>query len=162
MDRLWAPWRTEYISKVDSMKGCIFCSKLKAGGDKAARIIERSRHSFSILNIFPYNNGHLMVVPYRHVSDLTKLSDEELLDICRLLNRTQKMLEKALKPDGFNIGVNIGRSAGAGVKGHVHIHIVPRWNGDVNFMPVFTGSKVMSQSLDSLYAKLMKCSRAKK
>jgi ATP adenylyltransferase len=103
-----------------------------------------------------------MVVPYRHVNSLTKLNDEELLDLLRLQNRMQQLLVKALRPDGFNIGINIGRAAGAGVKGHVHIHIVPRWNGDVNFMPVFSSSKVISQSLDSLYSMLKKCSREKK
>ncbi|MFA5147597.1 MAG: HIT domain-containing protein [Candidatus Omnitrophota bacterium] len=161
MDRLWAPWRTKYITNVNSMKGCIFCSKPGSGSDRKARIIERSKYSFSILNIYPYNNGHLMIVPFRHVNSLTKLTDAELLDMLRLLNKTQRMLEKALKPDGFNIGVNIGRSAGAGVRGHVHMHIVPRWNGDVNFMPIFASSKVISQSLDSLYAILKKCSREK-
>lgn len=162
MDRLWAPWRTEYISKVHSTKGCIFCSKPKQKDDKKNRVIERTRHSFSILNIYPYNNGHIMVVPFRHVDSLAKLSGEELADLMGLLNRTQDLLAKVLKPDGFNIGINMGRAAGAGVKGHIHIHVVPRWVGDVNFMPVFTSTKVISQSLDSLYILMKKCSRGKK
>lgn len=162
MERLWAPWRTKYITRAANMKGCVFCRKLKAKNDCAAYIIERSRHSFSILNIYPYNNGHIMIVPYRHVDDLTKLNEEEISDMMALLNRTQKLLTKKLRPDGFNIGINIGRAAGAGIKNHVHIHIVPRWVGDVNCMPVFTSTKVISQSLDALYGLLTKCSRAKK
>lgn len=162
MDRLWAPWRTRYIMKVGSLKGCIFCSKPRAKRDKENFIVERTPHSFSILNIYPYNNGHIMVAPNRHVRDLSKLSDEELLDLMRLVNRTQALLAKAMKPDGFNIGVNIGRAAGAGVKGHVHIHIVPRWSGDANFLPIFASTKVMSQSLDALYSLLIRCSRAKR
>lgn len=162
MDKLWAPWRSAYITKVSSIKSCIFCSKPKAKKDEVNRIISRTRYSFSILNIYPYNNGHIMVAPYRHVNDLSKLRKEELLDLVLLTTETQKLLEKALEPDGYNIGINIGRAAGAGYKDHIHIHIVPRWVGDVNFMPIFSSTKVISESLDALYARLKKCLRAKR
>jgi len=162
MDKLWAPWRTGYITKVSSMKGCIFCSKPKSRNDRKNYIFSRTRHSFSILNLYPYNNGHMMIVPYRHVDSLTKLNKEEIADLIDLLNRTQELLSDTMNPDGFNIGINVGRAAGAGVKDHVHIHIVPRWVGDVNFMPVSASMKVISESLGALYGRLMVCSRAKK
>lgn len=162
MERLWAPWRNKYIIKVGSLKGCIFCSKPKAGKDRKNYIVARTRRSFSILNLYPYNNGHMMVVPYRHVDNLAKLEKEEIADLIDLLNRTQELLSKALNPDGFNIGINLGRAAGAGVKDHVHIHIVPRWVGDANFMPVSASTKVISESLGALYGRLLKCSRVKK
>lgn len=167
MDKLWAPWRSKYITKMGSkkggiLKGCIFCSKPRAKKDKANHIVFRSRHSFAILNIYPYNNGHIMIVPYRHVNDTAKLNDEEALDLIHLLKKSQELLSKTMNPDGYNIGINIGKAAGAGLKDHVHIHLVPRWLGDVNFMPVFTSTKVISESLDALYDKLKKCSRAKR
>ncbi len=162
MDKLWAPWRSKYIAKVGSIKGCIFCSKPKSKKDKKNHIICRSRHSFSILNIYPYNNGHMMIVPYRHVNDIAKLNDEETLDLMHLLKKSQELLSKTMHPDGYNIGINIGRAAGAGLKDHVHIHLVPRWIGDSNFMPVFATTKVISESLDALYDRLKKCSRAKR
>ncbi len=162
MDKLWAPWRSKYISKAGSGKGCIFCSKPKSKRDKANYILCRGPHSFSILNIYPYNNGHMMIVPYRHVNDISKLSDAEILDITRLLKGSQELLSKTMRPDGYNIGMNIGRAAGAGLKDHVHIHLVPRWAGDSNFMPVLTSTKVISESLDALYDRLRKCSRAGK
>ncbi len=162
MDRLWAPWRTKYITKVNSLKGCIFCSKPKSGKDRKNYIIARTRHSFSILNLYPYNNGHMMIVPNRHVGSLTKLTREEIADLMCLLIATQELLSKTMHPDGFNIGINVGRAAGAGIKNHVHIHIVPRWFGDSNFMPVASSTKVISESLGTLYDRLVKCSRGKK
>ena len=162
MDRLWAPWRIKYIIKMSSMKGCIFCSKPKARNDRKNYIVGRTRHSFSILNLYPYNNGHMMIVPYRHVDSLTKLNKEEIADLIDLLNRTQELLSDTMNPDGFNIGINVGKAAGAGVKDHIHIHIVPRWAGDANFMSVSASTKVISESLGALYRKLIKCSHAKK
>lgn len=162
MDKLWAPWRSGYVTEVNSIKECIFCSKPRAKRDKGNYIISRGNNSFSMLNIFPYNNGHVMIAPYRHVDDMGKLSDKELLDIFDLLKKTQSLLFKAMKPDGFNIGINVGAAAGAGFKDHMHIHMVPRWIGDANFMPVFTDTKVISESLDASYDRLIKCLRAKK
>ncbi len=149
MNRLWAPWRSAFI-KIRRIKGCIFCLKGKRY-HKDLFIIRKARHSFAMLNIYPYNNGHIMVSPFRHVKDLKALNDEELLDIIKLTKDMQALLERKLRPHGFNIGINTGRIAGAGYNGHLHIHIVPRWKGDSNFMPVVADTKVVPQSLKELY-----------
>lgn len=148
MDKIWAPWRSRFVRK-KKKKGCIFC--IKNNKKKQTVIIKKSKLSFALLNIFPYNNGHLMVSPYRHVKDLKGLSDAELLDMIKLVRDTQVLLEKKLRPHGFNIGVNTGAVAGAGYKDHIHIHIVPRWKGDTNFMPVIGNTKIMPQSLKELH-----------
>lgn len=153
MNRLWAPWRSAFI-KIRKIKGCIFCIKGKKDGD--IFIIKKSAYSFAMLNIYPYNNGHIMVSPFRHVKDLKGLNNEELLDIMKLTRDMQALLEKKLKSHGFNIGINTGKIAGAGYKDHIHIHIVPRWKGDSNFMPVIADTKVMPVSLKELY-KLLCC-----
>ena len=150
MDKLWAPWRSKFVRK-KLKKGCIFCLKNKA---KEKFVIKKSKFSFALLNIYPYNNGHIMVSPYRHVKDIKGLSDKELLDMMKLVKDMQKLLEKKLRPHGFNIGINTGEVGGAGYKGHIHIHIVPRWSGDTNFMPVIGNVKVMPQSLKELYRML--------
>lgn len=155
MDRLWAPWRIKYISSKN--KTCIFCRALKSRRDKQNYVLKRQTHSFSLLNLFPYNNGHVMIAPNRHVDSLEKLKEKEILDLFKLLSMTKKNLDKCLRADGYNIGINVGRVAGAGFPGHVHIHIVPRWNGDTNFMPVIGKTKVISQSLQELYNRLRKC-----
>lgn len=147
MDRLWAPWRSKFV-RGKKNKQCIFCLKEK-GGEKAL-VVKKSKFSFAMLNIYPYNNGHVMVSPYRHIKDLKGLKDKELIDMMRLVQYMQRLLEKRLRPHGFNIGINTGAVAGAGYKGHVHIHIVPRWSGDVNFMPVIGDTKVLPQSLKEL------------
>jgi ATP adenylyltransferase len=152
MDKLWAPWRSVFI-KIRKIKGCIFCIKGKK--DKDLFIIKRSGYSFAMLNIYPYNNGHIMVSPFRHVKDLKGLNDEELLDIIKLARDMQLLLEKKLKPHGFNMGINMCKAAGAGYKDHLHIHIVPRWKGDSNFMPVIADTKVVPQSLKELYGTLI-------
>ncbi|UCG35607.1 MAG: HIT domain-containing protein [Candidatus Omnitrophota bacterium] len=155
MNKLWAPWRIKYIVNIKT-KGCALCAAQKKRNDKKTRIVVRSKHSFAILNTFPYNNGHLMIVPYRHVASLEKLSDAEILDMNKTLIKIKKALKKVLKPEGFNIGINIGKVAGAGIAQHIHIHVVPRWAGDTNFMPVLADTKIVSQSLEELYAKLKK------
>jgi ATP adenylyltransferase len=154
VDKLWAPWRSKYIYLRKHQK-CIFCIGERQSGDKSRYIIERSRYSFSMLNLYPYNNGHVMIAPYRHVKSLEELKDAQTADVMRLVNRTKVALDKKLKPHGYNIGLNIGRAGGAGFAGHVHIHIVPRWEGDTNFMPVTAGTKIVSESLDAMY-KLLK------
>ncbi|MDP2921680.1 MAG: HIT domain-containing protein [Candidatus Omnitrophota bacterium] len=148
MDRLWAPWRSKFL-KIKKIKGCIFCVDKKTGGRNF--ILRKSRYSFAMLNIYPYNNGHIMVAPLRHVRDLKGLNDKELADIIILTRDMQGLLEKKLKPHGFNIGINTGRVAGAGYEDHLHIHIVPRWNGDTNFMPVTADTKIVPQALKELY-----------
>ncbi|MBM3246464.1 MAG: HIT domain-containing protein [Candidatus Omnitrophica bacterium] len=157
MDRLWAPWRIKYIktSTRDSQtlaKKCIFC--LAAKKAKKNYVVLKTKHSIALLNIFPYNNGHLMVAPARHIKDISLLKEEEALDLFRALNSAKKLLDKTLKPQGYNIGANISEVAGAGIAGHLHIHLVPRWKGDTNFMPVLTNTKILSQSLEELYRQL--------
>jgi len=156
MQKLWAPWRTKYITKViKKNNGNLFSKIAKSKNDKKNFVFARSAHSFSVLNIYPYNNGHVLVVPYRRVNDLGKLKREEREDLMDLLELTKSLLDEVLKPQGYNIGINIGRIAGAGVPAHLHIHVVPRWKGDVNFMPVTGQTKVISQSLESLHTKLV-------
>ena len=159
MNRLWAPWRKKYVTHKVKVKGCLFCNALRSKNDKSNFVVSRSRHSFSMLNLYPYNNGHVMVVPVRHVDDLDKLNGAELLDLTQHLVRVKKLLKQTLKPEGFNIGINLGRGAGAGITSHVHIHIVPRWVGDNNFMPVLSSTKIISDSLESLYDQLIKASQ---
>lgn len=153
MDRLWAPWRNRYIMS-EKRKGCLFCQVSKLKKDSDNLIILRSKFSFSMLNLFPYNNGHTMISPYRHVKDLRNLKKDEILDLIGLLNKMEFLLEKTLRPAGFNFGINIGKIAGCGYSGHLHIHLVPRFKGDVNFMPTIANTKVISQSLKDLYKSL--------
>lgn len=143
MDNLWAPWRSKYIYG-RKKKRCIFCKQQEY-------VVERTKYSFSMLNIYPYNNGHIMVAPKRHVNSIEHLTQEELCDLMNLVVKTKKTLDKRMKPHGYNIGFNVGRAGGAGFAGHVHIHIVPRWKGDINFMPVVANTKVLSDSLDAVY-----------
>ena len=154
MKRLWAPWRNTYFTK--KMRGCFFCQYLRQKKDRRHLILKRTRHSFSILNLYPYNNGHTMIVPRRHVDDLDKLTQEEREDLINLFIEMKKLCQKVLKAHGFNAGINFGRAAGAGVEGHLHFHLVPRWRGDTNFMPIFSETKVISQSLESLYRHLVR------
>ena len=153
MDKLWAPWRSEYI-KSKKNKGCIFCLKSKLKNDKKNYIVSRGKYVFSMLNIFPYNNGHIMVAPYRHIKDLGKLNDNELIELMKHANKAMKSLKKVLNPCAFNVGINIGKAAGAGYADHLHIHIVPRWQGDTNFMPIICNTKVISEALDELYKRI--------
>lgn len=154
-ERLWAPWREAYIKNISRRaRGCVFCRILKEKHDPKNYVVKRTEHSFLVLNIFPYNNGHLMVIPKRHVADLKNFTKEEKMDMLNLLQHTQSLLDAVLNPDGYNIGANIGKVAGAGFPGHFHIHVVPRWRGDVNFMPVTGHTKVISQSMRILYKRL--------
>ena len=143
MKKLWAPWRSKYIY-LRKKKKCIFCAPKDY-------VLEKTKYSFSMLNIYPYNNGHIMVAPVRHVKSLEYLNPEELKDLMDLVVKTKRILDKKIKPHGYNIGLNIGKSAGAGFAGHMHIHVVPRWDGDTNFMPAASGTKVISESLDVMY-----------
>lgn len=156
MNQIWAPWRKEYVTVKKKINGCIFCRALRAPSNKDSKnlLVYRSLHGFLMLNLYPYNNGHLLLMPNRHVSTLEKLKDQERLGLFHMIDRTVQILQKAFHPQGFNIGMNIGRVGGAGIPGHVHIHIVPRWEGDTNFMPVITGTKVISDSLQGVYKTL--------
>lgn len=151
MERLWAPWRIKYL-EAKKKSGCIFCANQKLRGKDY--VILKTGLSVAMLNIFPYNNGHIMVSPLRHIKELSQLKETEAVDLFRTLNKVKLLLDKVLKPQGYNIGINISKAAGAGIPGHLHIHIVPRWRGDTNFMPVVNDTRVISQSLDELYKKL--------
>jgi ATP adenylyltransferase len=154
MDTLWAPWRMAYIQGIgESGKeaGCVFCVKPAERDDRNNLILYRGKFCFVIMNRFPYNNGHLMVIPYRHLADIGLLNREESDELWDLICLSRKALTEAFHPDGFNIGINLGRSAGAGIDAHMHAHIVPRWNGDTNFMPVIGEVKVISQALEATY-----------
>jgi len=155
MKRLWAPWRMEYIVRSQkSDEGCIFCDKPRENNDEKNLIVYRSELCFVMLNKYPYNNGHLMIVPYVHESELSKISDEIALEIHRVINKSLTALKNTIKPHGINIGINLGRTAGAGIDDHIHYHIVPRWNGDTNFMPVIAETKVLSEALKKTWEKL--------
>jgi ATP adenylyltransferase len=150
MEKLWAPWRSKYIY-LRKREGCIFCVRFGKSTAKERYIIARGRNSFAMLNIYPYNNGHVMVAPLRHVKGLKDLSDDEIADLFRVAKRVMAILDRKLKPHGYNLGMNIGRVAGAGFENHLHLHIVPRWRGDTNFMPVVADTKIVSESLDTLH-----------
>ena len=162
MDHLWAPWRMEYIEhnlKGNSDDDCIFCTRLEAADDDKHLILHRGDNAFIIMNLFPYNNGHLLIAPIRHIPDLTGASDEELLEMTKLIRESQRALSLAIKPHGFNVGMNFGRCGGAGLPGHLHLHVVPRWDGDTNFMHVCSDTDVISQSLTELLGLLKQVSK---
>jgi ATP adenylyltransferase len=146
MERLWAPWRLEYIRSADEQPGCVFCVAAELD-DEAGLVVHRGELAFVLLNKYPYAGGHLMVAPYRHCGDLRELTQEEALAIHGLVARSVDALAAVMQPQGFNLGWNLGRVAGAGVVDHVHEHVVPRWAGDTNFMPVLADVKVMPEAL---------------
>lgn len=153
MERLWSPWRLAYVTGTKEDAGCIFCAALERGDDEPLMIF-RGRTCYVILNLFPYNNGHLMIVPNRHVGTLAAATGEELEELMRLTRRAEIALGEAYQPHGFNVGINLGRPAGAGVLDHLHMHVVPRWNGDTNFMPVVGNVRVLVEELPQTAAKL--------
>jgi len=155
MERLWAPWRVKYVSNPDKEKECIFCKKSQEKDDKRNLIISRKQYCFALLNIYPYNNGHIMIAPYKHTGDIAQLGENELLEMFSLVKELEVKIKSILNPDGFNIGINIGKSAGAGMENHLHIHLVPRWDGDTNFMATISDTRVISQALEELYELLM-------
>ncbi len=151
MERMWSPWRSKYIDSFNNEtdnQGCIFCNCKAADiNDNSNLIIYKDKLTFIVLNLYPYNSGHLLVVPYRHTDDFNSLTDEENLELMKNLQLAKNVLTKVMKPHGFNIGANLGRAAGAGIDQHIHFHIVPRWAGDINFMPALGEVKVISQDL---------------
>lgn len=155
MESLHAPWRIEYILAPKPLQTeSLFTRIAQSNEDESNYVIVRDRCCYALLNTYPYNGGHLMVVPYKEAKDLNDLTDEELGDLMKLARRCQNALTKVMHPDGFNVGINIGKVAGAGILGHLHIHIVPRWLGDTNFMPVLANTTVMPQALADLAAQL--------
>jgi ATP adenylyltransferase len=155
MKLLWAPWRIEYIIRPREEE-CIFCIFPKEDNDRENLIVYRGDKCFIIMNKYPYNNGHMMIVPYRHISSPLELEEEEMLECMRLINLSIELLDGVMKPHGYNIGINIGKAAGAGIEDHYHIHVVPRWLGDTNFMPIIGDTKVIVEAVRETYDKLMK------
>jgi ATP adenylyltransferase len=152
-EQLWAPWRLEYIRSADEQPGCVFCRAASAD-DETGLVVHRGERAFVLLNKYPYASGHLMVAPYRHVGELGSLSDEEALELHRLVSTGVAVLAQTMQPQGYNLGWNLGRIAGAGVVDHVHEHVVPRWAGDTNFMPVLADVKVLPEHLDETRRRL--------
>ncbi len=152
MERIWAPWRMSYVSNNTPDQGCIFCPSEK--GDRERLILARSDSSLLMLNRYPYTSGHLMVAPLRHTAELDDLEDTELLDLMHMLRKARSLLKRVANPDGFNVGLNLGKAAGAGVEEHLHIHIVPRWNGDTNFMTIVGDVRVIPEGLIEAYEQL--------
>ncbi len=157
MERLWTPWRMAYIKDAGRMEGCIFCElpAMDAANDPETLILSRGERAFIIMNKFPYNSGHLMVAAYRHCADYADLTAEEHAEMATLTARCVRALQAAYGPEGFNIGVNQGRAAGAGIADHLHMHIVPRWAGDTNYMTTIAQTKVLPESLEETYARLL-------
>src|ERR1043165_186214 len=155
MESLHAPWRIEYIlAPKPVLSESLFTRIALSNDDEANYVIARERTCYALLNTFPYTGGHLMVVPYKQVQDLNGLTDEEMTDLFKLARRCQNALKRVMKPDGFNIGINLGKVAGAGILEHLHVHVVPRWQGDTNFMPVLANTTVVPQALRELAAQL--------
>ncbi|MFC2075994.1 HIT domain-containing protein [candidate division KSB1 bacterium] len=157
MDKIWAPWRSPYLkhlgNRTEEEAGCVLC-KIPETADEERYILKRGESCYVVLNLYPYNNGHLMVVPYRHIPSLTELTPEEGAELLELTSESIRALQSGLKPDAFNMGANLGRLAGAGIVDHFHMHVVPRWGGDTNFFPVIGETKVISAPLEETYAKL--------
>jgi ATP adenylyltransferase len=153
MEQIWAPWRVEYI-RMEKPKGCILCEKPKEDKDALNYILYRGDKNFVIMNSYPYNPGHLMIAPYRHIASLEELTEAELHEHFKTISRSIKVLRQVFNPAGFNIGINMGKVAGAGIDDHIHTHIVPRWQGDTNFMPVLSNTRVIPQALAETYEKL--------
>ncbi|MDE3057134.1 MAG: HIT domain-containing protein [Bacteroidota bacterium] len=161
MERLYSPWRSHYIasfSKKNSHKNdaCVFCDAVEDHRDAHHLLVTRSTHCFVMMNLYPYNSGHLLVIPYRHLAEFGDLSSKEHADIMKTISGMISLLKKTIEPHGFNIGANVGRVAGAGIDRHIHFHIVPRWSGDTNFMPVLADVKLVSEEMSSLFRKLKK------
>ena len=151
---MWSPWRSEYVSTADDSEGCFFCAHLESSEDEANGVLWRGERAFVVLNAYPYNSGHVMVAPRRHVGELDEVEPAELHDLIETTQRAVRHLTEALSPQGFNVGMNLGKIAGAGVPGHLHVHVVPRWGGDTNFMPVVSETKVLPELLGETYRKL--------
>lgn len=160
MDYLWTPWRYRYVTTTGSPGECVFCAAVKAADDRATLVVHRSQFNFVILNRFPYASGHVMVIPYNHVATLEDLDDKTLTELILLARRTEKYLRALYRPDGLNIGMNIGRSAGAGIADHVHMHLLPRWTGDTNFMTTVGETRVMPEDLAITWERLRQAFQA--
>src|SRR5260370_21139310 len=157
MEQLWSPWRSRYVTHGAETKGCLFCEKGSAeeSRDREHLVLYRGRSNFVILNLFPYTTGHSMIAPYSHLGNLDEMPMETLSEMMELAQKVQKALKAAYKPEGYNLGMNLGRSAGAGVADHLHLHLLPRWQGDSNFMTVVGETRIQPEDLSTTYAKLV-------
>jgi ATP adenylyltransferase len=156
LERLWADWRAEYVANADGLldRGCVICNLVQATDDAEALVLERTDETITMMNLFPYGSGHLMVAPVRHVASYVDLNDDENIALARAQARALRAIHTAYTPDGANVGANLGRAAGAGVPGHLHVHVLPRWNGDTNFMTAIADTRVLPESLRAGYDKL--------
>lgn len=154
MDHLFTPWRYAYVSTAEKSEGCVFCNALKKNDDQNTMIVHRGRLCFIILNTFPYTSGHVMVVPYEHTDELRKLPPDAAQELMELTQKLEGILREVYHPDGINLGMNIGKAAGAGVAGHIHMHVLPRWVADANFMSVIGETRVVPETLEDTYKKL--------
>jgi ATP adenylyltransferase len=154
MDHLWSPWRYQYVQKQKTGDGCVFCRAAASGRDEENLVVYRARRNFVILNLYPYSTGHLMVVPYEHVNTLQEASRETLEEMMLLVQSAQRYLQGIYRPPGFNLGMNLGESAGAGIAEHIHMHVLPRWPGDTNFMTTIAETRVLPEDLSITWRKL--------
>jgi ATP adenylyltransferase len=156
MEHIWSPWRYKYVASGDHETGCVFCGVQQQGSDRDNLIIHRASLNFVILNLFPYTSGHLMIVPYEHTASLTSVGERVTTEMMALTKKAQSSLEAEYRPDGFNIGMNLGRNAGAGVADHIHLHVVPRWAGDANFVSIIGETRVLPEDLSTTFDRLRK------
>src|SRR5258708_6644875 len=156
MDYLWTPWRYAYVSTAEKTIGCVFCDAANAGDDRKALIVHRGTHCFIILNMFPYTPGHVMIVPYLHLDELRKPPPEAAQEMMDLSQRMESMLRELYRPDGINLGMNIGKAAGAGIAGHIHMHVLPRWVADANFLSVVGETRILPETLDVTWGRMRK------
>jgi len=156
MDYLWTPWRYAYVSGADKTVGCVFCNAVMEKDDAKAWIVHRGTHCFVILNAYPYTPGHVMVVPYAHLDELQKLPQEAANEMMSLSQRMETVLRELYRPDGINLGMNIGKAAGAGIAGHIHMHVLPRWVADANFVSVVGETRILPEMLDVTWEKMQK------
>lgn len=154
MDYLWTPWRYAYVSTAEKAVGCVFCHAVKAGDDAKVLIVYRGRHCFVILNAFPYTPGHVMIVPYEHLDELRKLPAEAASEMMALSQRMESVLRELYTPDGINLGMNIGKAAGAGIAGHIHMHVLPRWVADANFVSVVCETRILPETLQETWKRM--------
>jgi ATP adenylyltransferase len=154
MDYLWTPWRYAYVSTAEKASGCVFCDAVNAGDDAKVRIVYRGQQCFVILNTFPYTPGHVMIVPYAHLDELQKLPSEAAGEMMQLSQRMESVLRELYHPDGINLGMNIGKAAGAGVAGHIHMHVMPRWVADANFLSVVSETRILPETLEETWKRM--------
>jgi len=154
MDYLWTPWRYAYVTSAEKSAGCVFCDVVKPGDDAKVHIVHRGQHCFVILNTYPYTPGHVMIVPYAHLDELRKLPPEAATEMIALSQRMESVLRDLYTPDGINLGMNIGKAAGAGIAGHIHMHVLPRWVADANFMTVVGETRILPETLDETWKRM--------